>query len=432
MTSAKSASLKNAGTKTTPHSSSSTSSTTVTRTSQNTVSDEDLNEAVEQTNKSPSYAVNHLSYPEDLLNVPDYGGNYVMFFINERQESKIVQNVTEAMPDVDPAVGRAINGAGFSNLAVLGSSFLTGAGAGGLLGGLISGGGAGVTKGAAALGATSAGTAGSLGNMEGGLSMKAFGKEFSKPLKRMKHAIALHMPNNFTIRSGAQYEEADTFMAQAFMQGTDVLAEGATDLIKGISEGGGGGVSGLVKTLADGGSAAIQSAALQNVPGGDAVQAMAGVAPNPKKEQIFKNMDFRTFQSDYQFFPRSGTESNNIRNIINTFKFHMHPDFKDDAGFLYLYPGEFEIFYYIGDQQNPYVHKHTSAVLKEVSVNYTPQGQFTSFDNGAPTQINMTLSFQELSILTKRHLAGFGETPPKEVTKADNPEAGSGQAVEDL
>ena len=141
---------------------------------------------------------------------------------------------------------------------------------------------------------------------------------------------------------------------------------------------------------------------------------MAGVAPNPKKEQIFKNMDFRTFQYDYQFFPRSAKESENIRNIVNTFKYHMHPEFKDDDGFLYIYPGEFEIYYYIGDNQNPYVHKHTSAVLKEVNVNYTPQGQFATFDNGAPTQINMTLSFQELSILTKGHLDAFGETPPKE------------------
>ena len=46
----------------------------------------------------------------------------------------------------------------------------------------------------------------------------------------------------------------------------------------------------------------------------------------------------------------------------------MHPDFKDDEGFLYLYPGEFEIYYYIGDQENPFVHNHTSAVLKEVNV----------------------------------------------------------------
>jgi hypothetical protein len=57
-----------------------------------------------------------------------------------------------------------------------------------------------------------------------------------------------------------------------------------------------------------------------------------------------------------------------------------------------------------------------------VNVNYTPQGQFTSFDNGAPTQINMTLSFQELSILTKGHLGAMGETPPKEQTPADGVE----------
>ena len=202
------------------------------------------------------------------------------------------------------------------------------------------------------------------------------------------------------------------------------LEGGLLGFIKGITEGGGGGVSGLVKTLADGGSAAIQSAALQNVPGGDAVQAMAGVAPNPKKEQIFKNMDFRTFQYDYQFFPRSMEESANIRNIINTFRYHMHPEFKDDDGFLYIYPGEFEIYYYMGDSENPFVHKHTSAVLKEVNVNYTPQGQFTSFDNGAPTQINMTLSFQELSILTKGHLDSFGERPPMTPGKKDEkPEA---------
>ena len=249
----------------------------------------------------------------------------------------------------------------------------------------------------------------------------------------MKHAIALHMPNNFAIRSGAQYEEADTFMAQAFMTGADTIMEGATDLVKGIAEGGTAkdSITNLVKTLGEGSAGVVQSAALQNLPGTEAVQAMAGVAPNPKKEQIFKNMDFRTFQYDYQFFPRSATESENIRNIINTFRYHMHPEFKDDDGFLYLYPGEFEIYYYMGSKENPFVHKHTSAVLKEVNVNYTPQGQFTSFDNGAPTQINMTLSFQELSILTKGHLDSFGEKPPMTPGKDEQPEPSETEAEDE-
>ena len=154
-----------------------------------TVSDQDLNKEAKNSNSSQTYAVTHLSYPEDLLNVPDYGGNYVMFFINERQESKIAQDTSRILDDVDPAVGRAINGAGFSNIAVLGSSFLTGAGAGGLIGGLLGGAGGGIGKGAAALGTVSATSSGSLSTTEG-LNIKALGKTFTKPLKRMKHAIA--------------------------------------------------------------------------------------------------------------------------------------------------------------------------------------------------------------------------------------------------
>jgi len=34
-------------------------------------------------------------------------------------------------------------------------------------------------------------------------------------------------------------------------------------------------------------------------------------------------------------------------------------------------------------------------------VNYAPNGQFTSFADGMPTQINITLTFKELALLTK-------------------------------
>ena len=50
------------------------------------------------------------------------------------------------------------------------------------------------------------------------------------------------------------------------------------------------------------------------------------------------------------------------------------------------------------------LHRHTSCVLKDMSVNYTPNGMFNTFDDGMPTQINVTLSFVELAILTKQNL----------------------------
>jgi hypothetical protein len=35
----------------------------------------------------------------------------------------------------------------------------------------------------------------------------------------------------------------------------------------------------------------------------------------------------------YKFFPKNKTESDAVYNIINTFKFHMHPDMSDGKFF---------------------------------------------------------------------------------------------------
>jgi hypothetical protein len=39
-----------------------------------------------------------------------------------------------------------------------------------------------------------------------------------------------------------------------------------------------------------------------------------------------------------------------------------------------------------------------------MSVNYTPNGAFNTFDDGMPTQINVQLAFLELAILTKAQI----------------------------
>jgi hypothetical protein len=47
------------------------------------------------------------------------------------------------------------------------------------------------------------------------------------------------------------------------------------------------------------------------------------------------------------------------------------------------------------------VKRQTTSVLTDMIVNYSPNGQFTAFANGMPTQINITLTFKELAVLTK-------------------------------
>jgi hypothetical protein len=36
-----------------------------------------------------------------------------------------------------------------------------------------------------------------------------------------------------------------------------------------------------------------------------------------------------------------------------------------------------------------------------MAVNYTPNGMFSTFANGMPTHIDITLTFRELALLTK-------------------------------
>jgi hypothetical protein len=162
-------------------------------------------------------------------------------------------------------------------------------------------------------------------------------------------------------------------------------------------------MSNVAKDVANATAAAGVAVGLK-LPGTGGISKLTGLAPNPRKEQIFKHVNFRTFTFDYQFYPRDAQEAENVLNIIYQFKLHMHPEFKDANNFLYVYPSEFDIFYYNNGQENMNVNRHTSCVLTDMTVNYSPNGQFTSFANGMPTQINVTLTFKELATLTKEKI----------------------------
>lgn len=336
------------------------------------------------------YDIKNYSYPSDIM-TKQYGGNYAMFYINVNVDSKLVKSAksTDFMPDVpnrmrgdllaktDRTVGGMVGTAA-------GAGAFAGAIAGGLLGGNVKGAGAGALTGAAGTGVVA-----------GALATSAV--TATRAQKRLKTAIALHVPNQLNVRYSMNYEAEDTFAFQA-----------AEDIMKGIASGAGSGrhpTDAAFKALSSGtGIAAnvLAASGMTKVPGGAAMSAATGLAANPKKEQVFKGVDYRTFQFDYQFFPRDEDEAKHVINIIEQFKYHMHPEFKDSNNYLYIYPSEFDITYYSADnKENKYLHRHTSCVLTEMSINYTPNGQFTTFANGMPTQINVTMNFRELGLLTK-------------------------------
>jgi len=367
-------------------------------------------------NENSEYRIDNLSYPIDLLSNntdntgkypktggTEYGSNYVVFYINVNESSKLLVESDQwygnkVVQNFTPNDASRISGQGITaGEAAVGIGLGT-AVEGGTLGAIVGGNAKGAALGAAGGGIAGVVGAGVIMTQTGAAKSKDTMTEikspaFSKQMKRLVTAIALHTPNQFTTRYGMNWNETDTDAFQLAMRGGETLGKAISDYAT-------GNVSNVSEPLKSMASAIM----LKTSSGREAVSAITGLAPNPKKEQIFKSVDFRTFQFEYNFFPKSKQEYQNVQNIIYLFKLHMHPEYKDTGNFLYLYPSEFDIVHYSGIDENFNLPRHTSCALSELSINYSPQGQFTSFDGGAPTQINIVMTFKELSQLSKERI----------------------------
>lgn len=350
------------------------------------------------------YAVDNLSYPNDLMSdANQYGGNYVIFYVNVHEDSFLVKGDTSGKGFVQGNTPRRVESAA-SGLTATGA-------AGGVIGGAaIAGQVTNVAGNAArAVGANLTAVGGTVANVAtgallGGATILAVGGP-KADYRRMTSAIALHVPNELSVRYSAQWEAES-------MTATLAMAAVAENTGKAIGSLGSMNVKEAWEAIKGTGGAiagSLTAAALQTPGAGQLLQKTSGTAANPKKEQLFQEVDFRTFTFAYQFFPRSKEEAKNIQNIIKTFKLHMHPEYRPGSNqFLFIYPSEFDIIYFQNGKENLNLHRHTTSVLTDMSVSYSPQGQFASFDDGMPTQINVVLTFKELAQLTKETInVGF-------------------------
>lgn len=327
------------------------------------------------------YDIKNYTYPSDLYsNTGQYGGNYAIFYINVSTDSKLIkEKKAETVNDMTPRDRGDMVGMNLSTTELAaGGAVATGTEAA-IAGGLFTGNVKGAAKGFVGGAATGAAT----GFM--------VGSQGTRQQKRLKTAIALHIPNNLSINYSVSWSEEDT---AALAMGAAAAREG-WEIAKAVT------LHNNNSDVTGTGAAILTNLALTKGPNGAANSVASGLAANPKKEQVFKGVNFRTFTFDYKFFPRNRQEALDVMDIIQTFKYHMHPEFKDNNNFVYIYPSEFDIFYYNDGLENVNLHRHTSCVLTDLSVNYAPNGSFSTYYDGMPTQVDISLSFRELALLTK-------------------------------
>ena len=66
-------------------------------------------------------------------------------------------------------------------------------------------------------------------------------------------------------------------------------------------------------------------------------------------------------------------------------------------------PSEFDIDFLVDGQINDKIHQIGTCVLTNINVDYAPNG-WSTFSNGMPTSVRMTLQFMETEIVTKQRV----------------------------
>jgi hypothetical protein len=341
-------------------------------------------------------------YPSDLLSSDSrYGGNYVMFNISVHQDSYLMKNGKEPTVASSAAVTRTNYTEQYDQKAIGAASGTT-----------AFFGGAGVSSMISSLDKKRALHVTSLLSVGAGVVTASIAGAKYKTLQK---AICLYMPNSLDVKYGIEWGETNLnpmvmlALGLSKLSGFDTVINNNIEMANNLWNG-----DNIAKgTVEVDPNVAGLKTMMQNlvlkVPGsGDMTSISSGRAANPMAEQIFKDVNFRSFSFSYKFFPKNQNELNTVLDIIKTFKFHMHPEYPDPSAYVYIYPSIFDIKYYHNGEENTALFKHTTAALDNMTVNYTPQDSYTSFANGAPSQISIELSFRELVTLTKSDIeSGF-------------------------
>lgn len=241
------------------------------------------------------------------------------------------------------------------------------------------------------------------------------GVNYLNQVTRIKDSIALYMPDTLAFSYNQNYSDFSFGDLGLGMVGVSAISDIAANKPKGFKDLAGQLgknlspfiYAGLKKTLGSTGAALFQVAANKVV--------------NPMLELLYTSPNFREFNFDFMFYPRSEKEAEDVYNIIHLFKYHQAPEISQGtAGFFLTPPSLFDIDFYYADRKNPNLPQLASCVLTRIDVDYAPNGfaayeENPSFDNkgfnystqpkvggtGTPVATRMTLHFKETFIHTK-------------------------------
>ena len=211
--------------------------------------------------------------------------------------------------------------------------------------------------------------------------------------KRMKGTLTLPVPANISDTNAVEWgadsmnavQAALSNVGMAFLTGRDAAGE-ITKTASGVAAN----KDDLKKAL---GAAVVEAATGSS--GGSLLTRTSGNIMNPNMELLFKKPSLRPFEFTFKLAPRSKKEAQAVIGIIRTFKQSMAV-IRSESNLFLKTPHTYKLQYKHRGSEHPYLNKFKECALMNMSVNYTPDGNYATYEDGVMTAYEMRLSFTEI------------------------------------
>ena len=134
-----------------------------------------------------------------------------------------------------------------------------------------------------------------------------------------------------------------------------------------------------------------------------------GAIANPNMELLFNGPDLRTFSFQFLLAPRNKKEAMDVIQIIRFFKQGMAP-IRTKSRLFMKSPHTFRLSYRNSKgTQHKYLNKFKECALGSFGVNYAPNGNYSTYEDGVMTAYQMTMNYRELNPI---YNDDYGEDTP--------------------
>lgn len=122
-----------------------------------------------------------------------------------------------------------------------------------------------------------------------------------------------------------------------------------------------------------------------------------GITANNYSYQIFNGVNHREFSYSFQLVPRNEKDSLDIKEICDTFKYWALPSRTTRYDLLYYeVPAIWEITYMKGSSEIQFLDSPKECFLQSIEVSYGANSSMKLFEDGAPMEVTLTMSFVEI------------------------------------